>query len=231
MPNVRVNLPSPPTHGQSLLFKAPVNSSDISGLILYYPNGNTVFDFADAHGNIVGNLNLFAENAMVQVILDTELLRAYVQNADTNGYIESELGKRLLAIESVDYPGCYYRPVEDSDEIEWINPPLSNPPLRTGEYRTIERFNGKPVYLYRYSQKLLNSSTPSFRVSLPSTAENISFDAWYKSGKYYISYLESGSPVSVSTGSNFISLIWDFENVKFAGGGDVMVILKYTKTS
>ena len=51
------------------------------------------------------------------------------------------------AIESKDYPGCYYRMVDG--EVEWLNPPMV-----TGvEYRTTERRDGKPVY-----RKLVNYS-------------------------------------------------------------------------
>lgn len=44
------------------------------------------------------------------------------------------------AVESTDYPGCYYRTV--GDEQEWINPPM----IEGVEYRTTERFAGVPVY-------------------------------------------------------------------------------------
>lgn len=146
MANIRIDLDSPVIDGQSLVFKSPVNCSDITGLIIYFPGGSsTIFDFADAHGNNVGSLNLFSANALVKVLLDTELNRAYVQNADTNAYLEGELSKRLLAIESGKYPGCYYRDVtgkDGSEEREWINPPNS-----TGvSFRTIERLFNKPVY-------------------------------------------------------------------------------------
>lgn len=48
------------------------------------------------------------------------------------------------AIESTEYPGCYYRTVDG--ETEWINPPM----LKNVEYRTTERYNGLPVYTKRY---------------------------------------------------------------------------------
>lgn len=44
------------------------------------------------------------------------------------------------AVESTEYPGCYYRTVYD--ETEWINPPMND----DVEYRTTERFHGQPVY-------------------------------------------------------------------------------------
>lgn len=43
--------------------------------------------------------------------------------------------------ESTDYPGCIYRKLSDGT-VEWVNPPMA-----IGvEYRTIERYSGKPVY-------------------------------------------------------------------------------------
>ena len=44
-------------------------------------------------------------------------------------------------VESTDYPGCYYRMVDGV--VEWINPPMS----LGVEYRTTERYTGKPVYI------------------------------------------------------------------------------------
>ena len=46
-----------------------------------------------------------------------------------------------IGSESTEYPGCYYRIVDS--ETEWLNPPL----LPGIEYRTTERYNGKPVYV------------------------------------------------------------------------------------
>ena len=43
------------------------------------------------------------------------------------------------AVESTEYPGCYYRTVDG--ETEWINPPMNG-----GPYRTTERFRREPVY-------------------------------------------------------------------------------------
>lgn len=56
------------------------------------------------------------------------------------------------AQESASYPGCYYRTVNGASE--WINPPM----VAGVEYRTTERWNGKPVY-----KQLLGAG------SLPST--------------------------------------------------------------
>lgn len=47
----------------------------------------------------------------------------------------------MHGIESTDHPGCIY--VVTSGVIEWVNPPLA----LGVEYRTTERYMGKPVYV------------------------------------------------------------------------------------
>lgn len=96
MANIRIDLDTTLIDGQSITFRSPVSCAEVTGLIVYYPDGSAVtsreFQFADAHGNNVGDIDhLFAENVLVKVILDTDLSRAYVQNADTNSYLENHL--------------------------------------------------------------------------------------------------------------------------------------------
>lgn len=92
--NIRVDLNTPINDGTEVVFRSPVDCSQITGLVLYYPgtDGNTSskeFAFADAHGNNVGDIDhLFAENVVVKVILDVTTSMAFVQNADTNAYLE-----------------------------------------------------------------------------------------------------------------------------------------------
>ena len=98
--NIRVDLDYSINDGTEVVFRSPVDCSKVTGLILYYPdNGNTAsreFAFADAHGNNVGDIDhLFAENVVVKVILDVTAGMAFVQNADTNAYLEG----RLAALE------------------------------------------------------------------------------------------------------------------------------------
>lgn len=100
MPKIRVDLEATIINGQALTFKAPADCSDITGLVVYYPEGNTTtsknFKFVDAHGVDVGSgtISLFAANALVKVVLDTDSSKAYVQNADTNSYIENTFVKK-----------------------------------------------------------------------------------------------------------------------------------------
>lgn len=91
--NIRVDLNYPIIDGAEVVFRSPVDCSQVTGLIVYYKeDGNTAskeFAFADAHGNNVGDIDhLFAENVVVKVILDLKTNMAFVQNADTNAYIE-----------------------------------------------------------------------------------------------------------------------------------------------
>jgi hypothetical protein len=63
---------------------------------VYYGESYTEFALADAHGNNVGDIDhLFAENVVVKVILDVTNAMAFVQNADTNAYIERTFVKTV----------------------------------------------------------------------------------------------------------------------------------------
>lgn len=101
MANIRVNVNYTVKDGSELVFRSPADCSAITGLIVYYPGENEttskVFALADAHANNVGDIdNLFAENVVVKVILDVTAGMAYVQNADTNAYLEG----RFAALEA-----------------------------------------------------------------------------------------------------------------------------------
>lgn len=96
MANIRIDLEATVINGQALTFKSPTDCSQVTGLVIYYPVGNTttskVFKFVDAHGVDVGSgtISIFAENVLVKVVLDTDHGKAYVQNADTNAYLEGQ---------------------------------------------------------------------------------------------------------------------------------------------
>ena len=101
--NIRVDLEAPITDGREVVFRSPVDCSQVTGLKVYYMDGGNAsckeFAFADAHGNNVGDIpHLFAENVVVKVILDVTTGMAFVQNADTNAYLEwrfAELEKAM----------------------------------------------------------------------------------------------------------------------------------------
>ena len=101
MSNIKVNLNNEPKDGTEVVFRSPVDCSQVTGLIVYYITDDLEesckeFIFADAHGNNVGIIDhLFAEDAVVSVILDVGNGMAFVQNSDTNSYLEYRFG--LLA--------------------------------------------------------------------------------------------------------------------------------------
>lgn len=103
--NIRVDLTYPIQDGTEVVFRSPVDCSQITGLKVYYLTEDGAaksqeFALADAHGNNVGNIDhLFAENVVVKVILDVSSGMAFVQNADTNAYLEARLAKCAPAIE------------------------------------------------------------------------------------------------------------------------------------
>lgn len=103
MANVKITLDYQINDGMSLTFKAPCDCTAVTGLIVYYPTitedasttTSKTFTFKDAHGNDLTSIgNLFTTNAYVKVVLDTTNGVAYIQNADTNGYIENTMAKK-----------------------------------------------------------------------------------------------------------------------------------------
>ena len=93
--NIRVDLNTPINDGTEVVFRSPVDCSQVTGLIVYYDGGSQEFAFADAHGNNVGDIDhLFAEDVVVKVILDVTTSMAFVQNADTNAYLEGRFDEK-----------------------------------------------------------------------------------------------------------------------------------------
>lgn len=96
MANIHVALDKPISDGSKLKFRTPCDSTTIEGLEVKYPAKNGVgtlikkFIFKDAHGvELSGVGNLFVSGVMIEVLLDVSHSVAYIQNADTNSYVES----------------------------------------------------------------------------------------------------------------------------------------------
>ena len=97
--NIRVDLTTPIRDGMEVKFRSPEDCSQVTGLIVYSGNDSKEFMFADAHGENVGDIDhLFAEGAVVKVILDITTSKAFVQNADTNAYIERTFIKSVNGV-------------------------------------------------------------------------------------------------------------------------------------
>lgn len=101
MSNIRIDLDTAIFTGQQLTFRSPVDCSAITGLVVYHLDASgsqtsSNFQFTDAHGCDVGNIDhLFSADVIVKVILDVEHSKAYVQNADTNTYLENALNDKV----------------------------------------------------------------------------------------------------------------------------------------
>lgn len=102
MANIKITLQHPIFDGAEVKFKAPCDCTAVDGLAIEYPNATEdsvvnetkTFVFKDAHGNTLAGVgNLFMAGAVVKAILDIENAAAYLQNADTNGYIEAKFAE------------------------------------------------------------------------------------------------------------------------------------------
>ena len=78
--------------------------------------------------------------------------------ASTTDAVSWIIGER----QSSTYPDCRYRTAADG-ETEWINPPM----IPSTEYRTTERWNGKPVYTALINCGTMPTPGSNSRVELP----------------------------------------------------------------
>ena len=86
-------------NGMPVTFKAPCACKAVDGLKLQCGDEYREFTFKDAHGNdLTGIGNLFDKGAIVKVVLDTEGNGAFVQNADTNAYIEGKFADMVHSV-------------------------------------------------------------------------------------------------------------------------------------
>ena len=79
---------------------------------------------------------------MAQIVTITNPLTGQPAQVDQLEHTAQEIDDAIArAIPSTDHPGCYYRMIDGVTE--WVNPPM-----QLGvEYRTTERYQGKPVYV------------------------------------------------------------------------------------
>lgn len=143
--NIIVDLNTSIKDGTEVVFSSPVDCSQVNGLKVYYIglDGNSAsqeFAFADAHGNNVGDIDhLFAENVVVKVILDVATSMAFVQNADTNAYLEW----RFEGV-SVDDSKASNRPWSSQNTVEKLCPNFTEP---KGAVVTCTPVEGSPLHV------------------------------------------------------------------------------------
>ena len=89
MSKIALVLPDMPITGKQVSFIAPCSSSDTTCFTI----NNTDYTICDAAGNnLEGIANIWARGSFVSVILDVDSAKAYIQNANTNAYLEGVLG-------------------------------------------------------------------------------------------------------------------------------------------
>lgn len=93
MANIKITVDGPLMDGHKITFKAPCHCSSVEKLEVFYVEDSTqksrLFTMKDSHGSdLTGLGNLFSKDAYVSVVLDTNSSSAYLQNADTNAYLE-----------------------------------------------------------------------------------------------------------------------------------------------
>lgn len=124
---------------------------------------------ADIYVN-AGMVNIAQNN-----IVDTRLITDYcgmvtfVGEGNISGMTSDIEKLKMIAIESTPYPGCFYRVV--NNEIEWLNPPY----VIGVEYKLVERWKNKPVYVRTIYTKNLPASGSQF-IKIMTPEENFKID-------------------------------------------------------
>ena len=185
MANIKVTVDYTILNGQPLTFKSPADCSQITGLVVSYQEGgknkSKTFQFADAHGNNVGDIDLFAANVLVKVILDVEASRAYVQNADTNAYLEGELAKKYSPTNMPSATDLGALPVVNATSTNDDMDAIINSGPHCKVYQTSGNTKGTP-----YAHGVVSSSFQRALIFSYSGVANYGFQIAYPNGLPYV---------------------------------------------
>jgi hypothetical protein len=111
--------------GYKLKFRTPCDSTIIEGLEVKYPAKDGIgtlikkFVFKDAHGTELSGVgNLFVGGVLIEVLLDVTHSVAYIQNADTNSYVESVKSEvQRLEEKQKEFLGVAGKAVEECERV------------------------------------------------------------------------------------------------------------------
>lgn len=113
---IKINTKHPVYDGAPITFRAPCDCTETEGVSVNSKN----FVFKDAHGvALTGMGNLFVKDAVVKVILDVTNSCAYIQNADTNSYLESKNSDHIVNQYDVPREIVYNSNGEFGGTIDW----------------------------------------------------------------------------------------------------------------
>lgn len=92
MANIKLTLPGAPFTGQIVTFTAPCNCDKVTdGLVI----DGQIYTIVDANGVCAtGKGGRWSAGASVSVVLNVEEKKAYIQNADTNDYLEAKIASK-----------------------------------------------------------------------------------------------------------------------------------------
>lgn len=126
------------------------------------------------------------------------------------------------AIESTDFPGCYYRTVNGN--IEWVNPPFE----LGVEYRTAERWDGKSVFTKlldlgslpanstaTYSGLLTTSTKVNSMELIAYTSDYQQIPLAYHSGITSVIYNRAAGNIIIKTNTTFSNISNVYLKVKY----------------
>lgn len=134
------------------------------------------FDTAEFNAQLNMWIEQFRADSIEEVNRLVDDIREILESGDLTPIFSDIEKLKNMAIESEEYPGCFYR---DADgEAEWLNPPLE-PGV---EFRTTERFEERPVYkMLVHVPSLPNTSlmivTPNFMMSKLMSIDGVLFDS------------------------------------------------------
>ena len=144
------------------------------------------------------------------------------------GALDITLQNKLGGIESTEYPGCYYRMV--SGVVEWFNPPM----ILSKEYRTTERYLGKPVYtMMRPSVTLGSAGSTAYIEGLANIQDVIDYRIQFQNAS-------SGKTFAVNNWGNKVSITMQYDSgyayasikcIEDCSGKIAIGTFKYTKTT
>ena len=127
-----------------------------------------------------------------------------------------------IGFESTDYPGCYYRLV--NGVVEWLNPPMA-----LGiEYRTTERYLGKPVYVKAIDFGAApNSTLKAVSIGTANIEKNVDFKWMFSVGNDIGMFITNPNftLVAANTGNVVIETNADVSSIM------IKAIVKYIKTT
>ena len=164
---------------------------------------------------------------MAQIVTITNPLTGQPAQVDQLEHTAQQIDDGI-GFESTEYPGCYYRMV--SGVVEWVNPPMQI----NVEYRTTERYMGKPVYVKLVDfYELPNATAKAMNFPIKNNEQLLECKG-FVSGGGVLPYSYPGSSVGTanvytnkSSGSFGVIVSAD----KDLSRKSAYFILKYTKTT